>query len=181
MDKIKVKVMPNEFGEVRDITMEEIRNAFWSDHPGTGHAVLLPNEHGAGAEEVLSPLKFAPPIGYQPTLPIEELVRQRVVGELVRLRDSQVVDTVEDAEDFEIDDELPPLETVYEVLAMKPDVPPMPKVDPKEELSSKAKGELDFWEAVDRERLLRKRHREETLRSQQEELNRLYGDGKESA
>lgn len=181
--KIKVYVRPSEFGEVRDIDHAQMEMHGWSDDPGTGSAILLPDERDNRAYEVLNPLQFAPPIGYQPTPPIEELIRDRVNTELMRLKGDEVIDSEEDENDFDVPDDLPPLETIYEVIAMKADAPTIPKVDPKEELSAKARADLDYWEAIDRERLLRKRHRETTLKNQQDELasSELYGDDKKSA
>lgn len=176
--KIQVRVTPSDIGEVREVEINDMQLAGWSDDPGTGIAILLPDERDNPAYEVLSPLKFAPPIGYQPTPPIEELIRDRVKVELHRLRGEDVVDSEEDENDFDVPDDLPPLETIYEVIAMKADAPPIPKTDPKEELSAKARADLDYWEAVDRERLLRKRHREATIKAQQDELasSELYQD-----
>lgn len=180
MKKIKVNVQPSEFGELRDVELAELENAGWSDDPGTGSAVLLPDERDNGAYEVVSPLKFAPPIGYQPTPPIEELIQKMVFGELNRLRGEEVIDSKEEENDFDIDDDLPPIETIYEVIAMKADTPRIPEVDPKAELTAKARADLDYWEAVDKERLLRKRHREATIKAQQDELalSELYSGSK---
>lgn len=176
--KIKVQIAPSDIGEVRSIEINDMQLAGWSDDPGQGEAIMLPNENDMPSYEVLSPLQFAPPIGYQPTPPIEELIRDRVHVELQRLRGEDVVDDKDDENDFDVPDDLPPLETIYEVIAMKADAPPLPKVDPKEELSAKARADLDYWEAIDRERLLRKRHREATIKSQQDELSssELYQD-----
>lgn len=180
--KIKVRVAPSDIGEIRSVDIAEMEQAGWSDDPGTGVAIMLPDERDNPAYEVLSPLQFAPPIGYQPTPPIEELIRDRVKAELHRLKGEDVVDSEEDENDFDISDDLPPLETIYEVIAMKADAPPLPKVDPKEELSAKARADLDYWEAIDRERLLRKRHREATIKAQQEELSsELYQDAQPKA
>lgn len=178
--KIVVRIQPSEFGEVRSVDHNEMEMAGWSDDPGTGEAILLPNENDMGSYEVLSPLQFAPPIGYQPTPPIDQLIRERVAGELERLRGDAVVDTEEDLDDFDVPDDIPPLETIYEVRAMEAEVPKVPKVDPKEELSAKARADLDYWEAVDRERLLRKRHREATLKAQMQEYEEstLYKEAK---
>lgn len=181
-NKIKVKITPSEFGEVRDIQPEEMKNNGWSDHPGEGIAILIPDERENPAYEVVSPLQFAPPIGYEPTPPLHELIKTRIRDALRELKDSDEIDSEDEANDFEIDDEVPDPTTIYEVLSMKEEAPRIPEKDPKEELSAKARADLDYWEEVEKERALRKRHREETLKQQKAALDEseLYGSPKKA-
>lgn len=170
--KIHVKIAPSDIGEVRTVEAEEIVNAGWSDHPGTGHAILLPDERGNPAYEVLNPMPFAPPIGHQPTPPIEQLIRERVFAEITRLKGEDEIDTAEDQDDFDIPDELPDLSTIYEVIAMEAEAPKIPeKKEP--DMDARAKADVDYFEALERERLLRKRHREAHLQKQKEEYDLL--------
>lgn len=170
-DKLQIKVDQDRV-DPTSITMEKLVEANWTDDPGTGKAILAVDERGAPGYEILNPLPFAPPIGWEPTPPIEELIRLRVHEELTRLKDAEEIDDIIDAEDFDVDDELPPLDTIYEVIAMKPESPSLPK-DSEPDLKETAKAQLDFEELVSKERLLRKRHREAALRRQQEEAEAL--------
>jgi len=177
MKKIKVEVAPDANGEIVDIEemIPKMTAAGWSDDPGTGKAVLLPDERGAPGREVLNPLPFAPPIGFEPTPPLEELIRDRVRREVASLRDDEEIDDILDAEDFEVDDELPPLETIYEVVAMKPEAPKMERL-PEPSLEDRVKAEVEYEELKDRERLLRKRHRRAALERAKQELVELGED-----
>lgn len=169
MDKIRVVVDQHRV-DPTDVDAEKMKLAGWSDDPGTGKAILVPDERGNPAYEVLNPLPFAPPIGWEPTPPLDELIRQRVSLEVQRLRDEDEIDDIVDAEDFEVDDELPPLETIYEVIAMKAEAPRIPK-DAKADLADAVKADLDYAEMLEREKLLRRRHREAKLREQREQLD----------
>lgn len=97
---------------------EKIDTAGWSDDPGTGVAVILPD-----GREVLNPVPMAPPIGYvaQPTL--MEMMEQMLRVKLQQLRDDDEVDTAEDAEDFDIPDELGEPPTMYEFVSMADEFP----------------------------------------------------------
>lgn len=183
MDKLKIKVYNEAHREMEDPKSVDLLaralDAGWSDDPGTGKAVLLADGNGNPAYEVINPMPFAPPIGYEPTPPIEQLIRDRVKLEVDRLKDEDEIDDINDAEDFEIDDELAPLETIYEVIAMEPESPAIPR-DAKKSLEDDAKAEAEYMDLVERERLLRKRHREAALKAQKESVETeerlLYGD-----
>jgi len=173
MEKLKINV---DRRIDQATVLDQAENAGWSDDPGTGVAVMALDERGARAYEVLNPMPFAPPIGWEPTPPIEELVRQRVISELARLKDEDEIDNITDAEDFDVPDELPPLETIYEVVAMESESPALRdsrKVDPKAAALEKVKADLDYEELMTRERLMRKRHRAAALKRQQEEIEDL--------
>lgn len=173
-DKLKIAVDQHRV-DPTSITMDKLAAAGWSDDPGQGKTLLAPDERGAPGYEILNPMPFAPPIGWEPTPPIEELIRQRVSDELSRLKAEDEVDDIVDAEDFDIDDELPPLETIYEVIAMKPESPALPK-DSMPDAAETAKAQVDLEELVAQERLMRKRHREAALKRQREELDALSPD-----
>lgn len=159
MDKFRVEVAPNLEGEVppESDLIEMAGAAGWSDDPGTGHAVLIPDERGAPGYEVVSPLPFAPPIGWAPTPPIEELIAQTVKREMMRWEDEEVDDII-DAEDFEIPDELPQLETIYEFVGMEREAPSTKPVSAEE----RAQSQVAYEELLERHRRVRKgRAREE--------------------
>lgn len=177
MEKLKVVVDQDRVDPTT--VLPKMKEAGWSDDPGTGKAILAPDERGAPGYEVLNPMPFAPPIGWEPTPPIEELIRDRVKLEVERLRDEDEIDSLDDLEDFEVDDELPPLETIYEVIAMRAEAPAIPK-DAKPDPKDYAKAQVDLEEMITQERLLRKRHRENALRKQQEELQ-LYDSPERAA
>lgn len=159
MEKISVNVTANLDGEVpNDGTLLEMASAAgWSDDPGTGHAVLIPDERGAPGYEVINPLPHAPPIGWEPTPPIEELIRQRVAAEFA-LRDDEEVDDIIDAEDFDIPDELPNLETIYEFMGVEREAPAV-KPPTKEQ---QAEAQVAYEELLEKHRRVAKhRAREE--------------------
>lgn len=170
---LKIEIVPSFSGEIRDVSsiLDEALAAGWSDDPGQGKAVLIKDDNGNPAYEVFNPMGFAPPIGFEPTPPIDQLIRERVALEVERLRDDEEIDSEDEVNDFDVPDELPPLETYYEVIAMEPTAPSIPKTkDPAE----RAKEYLDLEETVTRERLLRKRHREAALEKQRQEHDELY-------
>lgn len=168
LERMEVRVSPSDDGVVRSVTPDELRAAGWSADPGTGKAVMLPGDNGRPAYEVLSPMIFAPPIGYEPTPPIDELIRDRVRKEFERLKDDDEVDDILDAEDFDVEDDEVPIETIYEVIAMKPEVPQLKK-DTKPDLSERVKADIEYEELLAKERIMRKRHREASIKKQQEE------------
>lgn len=172
LEKMEVRISPSDDGEVRSVSVDELRSAGWSDDPGTGKAVLLPADNNRPGYEVISPMIFAPPIGYEATPPIDELIRARVKSEYDRLKDDEEIDDIIDAEDFDVEDDDVPLDTIYEVIAMTPEAPKLPaKSQP--DLTERAKADLEYEELLSRERANRKRAREASLRKQQEE-HELY-------
>lgn len=173
-EKLKVVVYPDADGVVP--SPEELlalaKAAGWSEDPGTGITVLINDERGAPGYEVVNPMPFAPPIGFEPTPPIEQLIRDRVQLEIDRLRDDDEIDDIVDAEDFDVPDELPQLETIYEFIAMEREAPAVKNEPTAEE---RARADADYIELVEKQRLLKKRHREAALKKAQEEVS-LYGD-----
>lgn len=174
-EKLKIEIVPDSDGVVREVgdVLSAAQAAGWSDDPGTGKAVMLPGANGRPGYEVPNPMSFAPPIGWEPTPPIEQLIRDRVKLEYDRLKGEDEIDDIIDAEDFDVPDELPPLETIYEVIAMEPEAPRLP---PEEPLEKRVSRHLDEEEALTRARLERKRNREAALKKQSQEAAELYGD-----
>lgn len=172
MEKVKVRVAPDDLGQVPEVTVEDLAEAGWSDDPGTGKAVLVPDERGAPAYEIVNPLPIAPPIGWEPTPPIEQLIRDRVKAEFDRLKDDDEIDDIVDAEDFEIPDELPPLETIYEVIGMEPQAPSVKPLSAEE----RAQADVAYEEVLDRHRRLAKKRSREEYERRQREMRELYGD-----
>lgn len=171
MDKVRVVVRPDHLGVIPEVTIEDLEAAGWSDDPGTGKAVLVPNEAGVPAYEVVNPLPMAPPIGWEPTPPIEELIRQRV-AEAFALRDDDEIDDIIDAEDFDIPDELPPLETIYEVVGMEPQAPAMKEPSAEE----RAAADVAYEELLERHRRMNRARAREEYERKVKEARALHGE-----
>lgn len=172
MEAIRVRVTPSADGEVYDITPEDAAAAGWSDDPGTGKAILVPDERGAPGYEVLNPLPIAPPIGWTPEPPIDELIRQRVREEYERWKEGEEeIDIVSELDDFDVEDEVIPAQTMYEFYGMEPQVPALKPRDPKEEAAAQVEYEGHLEEA---RRIAKKRSRAEYER-RKKEMEELYG------
>lgn len=173
MDKFQVKLYPDHLGVLPDegAVMEQMKEAGWSDDPGTGRAVLVPDERGAPAYEVLSPIPVAPPIGWQPTPPIEELINSIVKREFARF-DEEEVDDINDAEDFDIPDDLPPLETIYEVIGMEPQAPRVKEPTAEE----RAAADIAYEEVLERHRRVAKGRAREEYERRVKEARALHGE-----
>lgn len=184
-DKIRVEIAP-DMSEFLNMGDEEqvaaLRGAF-SDDPGEGRAFMLRDRNGNRAYEVHNPIPFAPPIGFAPTPPIDELIRDRVRAEFQRLRDEDEIDSAEEADDFDVPDE-EPISSVFEIVQME-DTAPRPPPESLS-LSERAKMHVDFMELAERERLNRKRAREAHLAKQKQALEaaeqeaRLYSSPENS-
>lgn len=169
MEKVIVGV-PIGAGSNEDF-LDAAERSGWSDDPGTGKAILIPDERGAPGLEVLNPTPFAPPIGFTPTPPIDELIKAAVRRE-VMLRDDDEIDDIIDAEDFDIPDELPPLETIYEFVGMEPEVPAVKPVSAAE----RAEAQIAYEKVLEAHR---KAHRDRAVVEHnkiKEAARRLYGD-----
>lgn len=173
-DKIRIDVHPDmsEFLQLSDQEqVKEIQAAF-SDDPGEGKAYMLRDRNGNPAYEVHNPVPFAPPIGFSPTPPIDELIRDRVRAEYARLRDEEEIDTLEEADDFDVSDE-EPITSVFEV-QMDETAPRPPNVELS--MEERAKMHVDFLELAEREKLNRKRAKEIHLAKQREALKAAEDD-----
>lgn len=181
LHRIPVELTPraDQVDDIHDIQYTEIyermREGGWTDSPTDGKAILLPDRNGNPAYEVLNPVPLAPPIGWTPTPPIEQLIADRVKVEVDRLRGEQEVDDIIDAEDFDIPDELPPLETIYEVVAMEPEAPGL-KGETKVSMEEAARQEAEYLDLVEQQKLLRKRHREAAAKKAKADYEARYGD-----
>lgn len=172
MDKIQVVVSPDDQGVIPEVTVEDAANAGWSDDPGDGKAILVPDVRGAPAYEVFNPLPIAPPIGWEPTPPIEQLIADRVKREFDRLRDEDEMDDIVDAEDFDVPDELPALETIYEFIGMEPEAPRVKEMSAED----RAKAHVEYEEILERHRRLAKVRSREEYERRIAEAKKLYGD-----
>lgn len=83
------------------VDLEDLIKERWPD-PTKGKAVLDANGH-----EVVNPIPVAPPVGYKRELSLAEQVRQAVRLERQALLDLEP-ETMEEADDFEVDDEAVP-------------------------------------------------------------------------
>lgn len=171
MDKLKITVDPLLVPKkAMDQILDEALAAGWSDDPGQGKAVLMKDARGNYAYEVHNPMPHAAPIGWEPTPPLDELIRDRVRAEYARLKDDEVIDTEEEANDFDVPDELP-LTSVYEVQEMVEEAPALRKTP-----EQVAKEYLDTMELVERERYARKRAREQAIDKQRKALEEAEGE-----
>lgn len=170
-EKIKVAIAPDYNGVVADVSIADLEAAGWSDDPGTGKAVLVKDERGNPAYEVFNPLPIAPPIGWQPTPPIEELIAQAVRREFA-LRDDDEVDDIIDAEDFDIPDELPPLETMYEIVGMEPQAPAVKEPTAEE----RAAAQVAYEDVLEAHRRVNKRRAREEYERKVKEARELHGE-----
>lgn len=151
--QLKVEEILTVDGELVSPTMTQdelydaLDEAGWSDDPGTGIAVILPNPDG---REVLNPTPMAPPLNYVHETSMDErlhdlLQRERNKRDMLEaLEESE-----EEAGDFDISDEFdisfvqpyPVVEMLHEAPAV-PGSPagPVIEVSPEE---AKAQLELD--------------------------------------
>lgn len=123
VNKAVVVIPPGaEFEGGKDF-YESAEDAGWSDDPGTGKAILALDERGAPGYEVLNSVPMAPPIGYEPSDSIDVMIQKRLAKYFAE-GDSTVLDeSEEEANDFDVPDDLPDLRTIYEVVEMIPEAP----------------------------------------------------------
>lgn len=126
MSKVKVEVLPDfRTGEVwsEDEVLSAMRDAGWTDDPRDGVTAMLPN-----GQEVLNPIPIAPPIGYNNTPSMFDIIRAQIAAAR-RAGDDDVVDSAEDMNDFDMEDDIDP-SSIYEI-QMRDDFPELVKaVDP---------------------------------------------------
>lgn len=122
MSKVKVEVVPDfRTGEVwrEDEILAAMRDAGWTDDPRDGVTAMLPN-----GQEVLNPIPIAPPIGYNNTPSMFDIIRAQIAA-AKRAGDDDVVDSAEDMNDFDMEDDIDP-SSIYEI-QMKDDFPELAK------------------------------------------------------
>lgn len=128
-ERVRVEVSPSPItGEFENVPEEALRVAGWTDDPGQGKAVLL----GDG-REVFNPIPMAPPVGYTPQPTLMELLDTMVKRHLVGLRGDDEIDTVDEAEDFDVEDEIPDPFSIYEMVDLISESPALPKEAPASE------------------------------------------------
>lgn len=99
---------------------DAIAQAGWTDDPGTGKAVILPD-----GSELLNPLPIAPPVDFREGPSLLEQFEAKMAARFKMLQEDQELDTAEDWEDFEVADDIEP-ESPYTVVMHDeaPGVPP---------------------------------------------------------
>lgn len=101
--------------------------ADWSDDPGTGRAVLLPD-----GRELLNPTPVAPPAiiaAYSEEMSVNDLVARALARHNALLKGNDEIDTEEDLDDFPEDDDYHPI-TMYEAVLMRDEAPAIPPGEP---------------------------------------------------
>lgn len=121
VDKVKVRIDPRGSEKppvvAKDIP-DKMRSAGWSDDPGTGKAVLLDD-----GRELVNPLPHDPPIGYVQEPSVIDLINRELARRKALLEAEEIIDeSVEDASDFEMEDEIDLL-SGYEIVDMRPTFP----------------------------------------------------------
>lgn len=119
-DKVKVVVSPRQGnGEVPsdDALRDALSRADWTDDPGVGKAVLLPD-----GSELVSPLPHALPLGYVVEKSMMEIIDERIRAHRALLDARDEIDSREDMNDFEVAEE-PDIFTLYEFEVMMEDFP----------------------------------------------------------
>lgn len=101
--------------------------------PGVGRAVLLPD-----GREVLNPVPMAPPVGFKEEDSMMEVMEKMIKRHLHGLRDEDELDSVEDALDFDVPDDLD-IVSPYDVEMME-EFPAMPPPKSEEEEVEEEKG-----------------------------------------
>lgn len=131
MSKIKVDVDVRDRSGVKvdkpSDLYASISEAGWSDDPGTGKAVLLDD-----GREVVNSLPHDPPVGFvKQESVVDQVIRKLTAHRIMQLQDDEVIDLKEEAEDFDIDEDVDP-RSVYEIL-LKDEFPDIPPVGPSDD------------------------------------------------
>lgn len=155
MEKVRVVVPPDEDGVVP--SQEELvalaTAAGWTDSPLDGKSI----RYKGG--EIFNPLPVAPPIGYVPRDPLEDRLHRMIKSHLLEGQE-QIEESAADVLDFEVDEDLPDLTTIYEFAGMQDEMPAPP---PKEvSAEDRAMAEVEY-EAL-KEKARKRRVREEAAR-----------------
>lgn len=116
---------------VRDLSDKMVLSG-WTDDPMDGKAFHTPD-----GREVLNPLTLAPPIGYKEEPSLMELVQRALTAHLAGLEGNDEIDSIEDADDFEMQEEWDPT-SLYEIREMIPEAPALPRAETSEKVSSVA-------------------------------------------
>jgi len=93
----------------------------WTDDPMDGKAC---DDHRG--REIVNPLCLAPPVGYRAEPTVMEMIERQLAFRLAQLSGEDEVDTLEEADDFEMDEEWDPtsLYEIRELISESPRLPP---------------------------------------------------------
>lgn len=128
MKEVRVEEIVSSDGEIatlpaKDELYDAMEAAGWSDDPGTGKAVILPD-----GREVLNPTPMAPPLNYVQEESVTDRLHQMLLKEQAR-RDmlAGLEESAEEAQDFDIEDEYDiQFVTPYEMVDMINEAPALP-------------------------------------------------------
>jgi hypothetical protein len=123
VDKVRVDIEPSYDGEVFEVTdkvRDDFRDAGWSDDPGTGVAIHLPD-----GREVVNPVPVAPPVGYVQEISVMDQIMAKLAAQQRILAEDAIYETEADADDFDVEDEFDPF-SMFELQDMQPDAPVLP-------------------------------------------------------
>lgn len=105
---------------------EAADGAGWSDDPGTGRAILMPD-----GRELLNPTSVAPPVSVSSEPSVNDLVERALARHYKQLSENDEIDTIEDADDFGEDEDFVPF-SQYEIV-LRDEAPAIPKGAASEE------------------------------------------------
>lgn len=102
---------------------DAMEGADWSDDPGTGRAVLLPD-----GREVLNPIPVAPPASIaaaaaEPS--VNDLVTRALARHFEQLKDADEIDSLDDVDDFPEDEDWTPF-SQFEIV-LRDEAPAIPR------------------------------------------------------
>lgn len=125
---VKITEVVSEDGEIgtlpsKEVIYDAMEAAEWSDDPGTGKAIILPD-----GREVLNPTPMAPPLNYVREESVTDRLHQMLLRERAR-RDMEegLLETQEESEDFDVEDEFDvQFVTPYEMVDMIDEAPSIP-------------------------------------------------------
>lgn len=128
MKQVKIEELISSDGEIGTLPAKEqifdaMEGANWSDDPGTGVAVLLPD-----GREVLNPTPMAPPLNYVQEESVTDRLHEMLVRERVRRElEEGITETEEESQDFDVEDEFDvQFVTPYEMVDMINEAPRLP-------------------------------------------------------
>lgn len=83
-------------------------------------------------KEYPSPIPMEPPLGYVPAKPLHEQIRDMVQRELSRAAEREGFETMEESDDFEVDDDFDPATPYEQIFEPTQPWPPRPEVEAAE-------------------------------------------------
>lgn len=122
VERVTVEVPPGLSEEF----VEAAIAAGWTDDPGTGKSVMIDDPlHPRYGAEIPNPTPMAPPVGYVAEDTLQDMIN-RHMAKIIGMQDSDVIDSEEEVDDFDVEDELPEFESVFEVREMVEEAPAIP-------------------------------------------------------